>query len=105
MKIKQDFRIGDNNVKFYSYWGKVHPVKVNGKECYAVTWQNGNSYLVVVANLSREGQDLTVTLNKEFFGKSSEVVDAESKEAVKLNNGSFSITIPRRNYKIFTIRK
>ena len=105
MKIKQDFGIGDESVKFYPYWGDVHPVKVNGKECYAVTWQKGNSSLVVVANLSREAQNLTVTLDKEFFGNSSEVVNAESKESVVLNNGSFNISIPRRNYNIFIIRK
>ncbi|MBR2720420.1 MAG: hypothetical protein IKB74_03700 [Lentisphaeria bacterium] len=105
MKIKQDFGIGDESVKFYPYWGDVHPVKVNGKECYAVTWQKGNSSLVVVANLSREAKNLTVTLDKEFFGNSSEVVNAESKKSVVLNNGSFNISIPRRNYNIFIIRK
>jgi len=67
--------------------------------------QKGNSSLVVVANLSREAQNLTVTLDKEFFGNSSEVVNAESKKSVVLNNGSFNISIPRRNYNIFIIRK
>ena len=102
MKIKQDFRIGDEDVKFYPYWGEVHPVTVNGKECYAVTWQNGDNYLVAVANLSLTGQELTVTLNKKFFDKDAKVVNAETMEAVK-HDRTFKVNIPRRNYQLFLI--
>ena len=104
MKIKQDFKIGDKKVKFYPYWGETHPVAVNGRECYAVTWQNGDNYLVAVANLSLKDQDLTVTLNKKFFDKNTKVTDAESNAAMKLNDRTFSLKIPRRNYRIFLIR-
>ena len=104
MKIKQDFKIGDEKVKFYPYWGETHPVTVNGKECYAVTWQNGDDYLVAVANLSLKDQDLTVTINRKFFDKDAGITDAESENKVKLNDRSFSLKIPRRNYRIFRIR-
>ena len=104
MKIKQDFKIGDKKVKFYPYWGETHPVAVNGRECYAVTWQNGDNYLVAVANLSLKDQDLTVSLNKKFFDKNTKVTDAESNAAMKLNDRTFSLKIPRRNYRIFLIR-
>ena len=104
MKIKQDFKIGDEKVKFYPYWGETHPVTVNGKECYAVTWQNGDDYLVAVANLSLKDQDLTVTLNRKFFDKDAGITDAESGNTVKHNDRSFSLKIPRRNYRIFRIR-
>ena len=105
MKIKQDFRIGDDKVIFYPYWGEKHPVSVNGKECYAVTWQNGDSCLAAVANLSLKGQDLTVTLDRKFFSGQVKIIDAESKEEIKLNKNNFSLKIPRRNYRIFLIKK
>ncbi|MBQ9787559.1 MAG: hypothetical protein IJW33_05260 [Lentisphaeria bacterium] len=105
MKIKQDFRIGDEKVKFYPYWGKKHPVAVDGKECYAVTWENGNDYLVAVANLSLKNQALTVTLDKSFFGDGVKITDAESNAAVNFSCRSFKVEIPRRNYRIYLIRK
>ena len=102
MKIKQDFGIGDEKVKFYPYWGELHPVSVSGKETYAVTWQNGDNYLVAVANLSLNDQEVTVTLNKKFFDKDAKVVNAETKENVK-HDRTFSVKIPRRNYQLYLI--
>ena len=69
-----------------------------------MTWQNGDNYLVAVANLSLKDQDLTVSLNKKFFDKNTKVTDAESNAAMKLNDRTFSLKIPRRNYRIFLIR-
>ncbi|MBQ9787558.1 MAG: hypothetical protein IJW33_05255 [Lentisphaeria bacterium] len=105
LKIKQDFRIGDEKVKFYPYWGETHPVSVSGKEAYAVTWENGNDYLVAVANLARDGQKLTVALNKEFFPGKAEIINAESGEKVALNGGEFSFELSRRNFNLFIIKK
>jgi len=105
VKIKQDFGIGDKDVKFYAYWGDEHPVTVDGKECYAVAWQNGSKFLVCVSNLSLENQDLTVTLDKSFFSGAIKVIDAESNEEVKLNGGKFKVNIPRRNYKLYLVSK
>ena len=105
VKIKQDFGIGDKDVKFYAYWGDEHPVTVDGKECYAVAWQNGSKFLVCVSNLSLENQDLTVTLDKAFFSGNVKILDAESNEEVKLNGGKFKVNIPRRNYKLYLVSK
>lgn len=103
MKIKQDFKIGDECVVFYPYWGDKHPVSVSGKETYAVAWQNKTQYLAVVANLSLQEQDLTVKLDKKFLAGKVKVIDAESKAAVKLNGDSFTVKLPRRNYKLYII--
>ena len=103
MKIKQDFKIGDEWVKFYPYWGNQHPVKVTGKECYAVAWQNKDQYLAAVANLSLEDCSLTVSLDKKFFSGKVKIIDAETREVVNLHNNTFKVNIPRRNYKLYLI--
>ena len=105
MKIKQDFKIGDKEVKFYPYWGEAHPVKVNGSECYAVTWENKGKYLVAVTNLSLKDQTLSVKLDKGFFSGKRKVTDAETKDVVNVQNNSWSVNIPRRNYKLYLIEK
>ena len=105
MKIKQDFGIGDKAVKFYPYWGKHHPVTVSGSECYAVTWANKGKYLVAVSNLSLKNQTLSVKLDKGFFSGKVKVTDAETKAAVNVQNNSWSVDIPRRNYKLYLIEK
>ena len=97
------FKIGDEWVKFYPYWGNQHPVNVNGKECYAVAWQNKDQYLAAVANLSLEDCSLTVALDKKFFSGKVKVIDAETQEAVNLHNNTFKVNIPRRNYKLYLI--
>ena len=103
MKIKQDFKIGDEWVKFYPYWGNQHPVNVTGKECYAVAWQNKDQYLAAVANLSLEERSLTVSLDKKFFSGKVKIIDAETREVVNLQNNTFKVNIPRRNYKLYLI--
>jgi len=105
MKIKQDFKIGDAEVEFHPYWGESHPVTVNGKECYAVTWENKGKYLVSVANLSLKDQDLTIKLDRKLFGSSVKVIDAESKKAIAVKNGCFNEKITRRNFKLYLIEK
>ena len=100
MKIKQDFRIGDKEVRFFPYWGEQHPVTSDGRECYSVCWENKGKYLISVANLSLKNQDLNVKLDKAFF-KKGKLVDAESGEAVQLNGNQFKVSIPRRNYKLY----
>ena len=105
LKIKQDFKIGDEKVKFYPYWGEKHPVAVNGKECYAVTWKNGDDYLVAVANLSRDAQNVTVSLDGEFFSGKENIINAETKETVNAAGRSFKLQLPRRNYNLFIIKK
>ena len=103
IRIKQDFNIGDPEVKFHAYWNDFQPVTVNGKECYTAVWENKGKYLAVVANLSLSDQDLTVSLDSEIAGY--KVLDAEKKEAVEANGGKFNVSIPRRNFKIFLINK
>ena len=105
MKIKQDFKIGDAEVKFYPYWGDVHPVTVDGSECYAVTWENKGKYLVAVTNLSLKDQSLTVKLDSKFFGKDAKVTEAEGKKSVAVSGSSFTENIKRRNYKLYVIEK
>ena len=105
MKIKQDFKIGDPEVKFYAYWGNEHPVTVNGKEVYAVTWENKGKYLLAVTNLSLQDQTLNITLDRKFFNGAYKVIDAETQTPVKLNSNSFAEKITRRNYKLYMIEK
>ncbi|MBQ6472728.1 MAG: hypothetical protein IJJ33_12150 [Victivallales bacterium] len=100
MKIKQDFRIGDPEVVFHPYWGDSHPAAVDGTECYAVCWQNRDRFLVAVTNLSLKDQNLTVTLDKRHFPK-GKILDAESRQAVELQNHAFQVSIPRRNYRVY----
>lgn len=103
MKIKQDFGIGDPGVEFYPYWGEKHPATVAGSECCAVAWRNGNRYLLCVANLSLKNQDLSVRLDGKIFSGKVIVTDAETKKPVKLENGAFPVTVPRRNYRLYLI--
>ena len=58
-----------------------------------------------MANLSRNAQNVTVTLNKEFFSGSAKIVNAETNEAVNANGRTFKLQMPRRNYNVFIINK
>ena len=105
MKIKQDFHIGDECVKFYPYWEGDQPVVVDGKETYTAIWQNKDRFLLAVANLSLDEQDLTVSFDKAIFSADVKVIDAETKEPATLSNNTLNVSIPRRNYKLYLIIK
>ena len=105
IKIKQDFRIGDPEVKFYPYWGESQPVTADGKEFYTGIWENKGEFLVVVANLSLSDQTVTVTLDNAKIPADLKVLDAESKKPVSVSGGKFKVSIPRRNFKLYWIKK
>ncbi|MBE6376258.1 MAG: hypothetical protein E7050_07320 [Lentisphaerae bacterium] len=100
VRIKQDFKIGDPEVKFHAYWHDSQPVTVDGKECYTGVWENKGKYLAVVANLSLEDQNLTVEVPAGY-----KVIDAESKEPIAVSGGKFKTMVTRRNYKLYLLNK
>lgn len=102
-KIRQDFHIDDPEVKFYPYWGKQHPAKADAQEIHTVSYQNESRFLVNAANLSLQEKTVRITLDRKFFNAVPLVVNAESQEKIPVENDTFTITIPKRDYRIFLL--
>ena len=100
-KIREDFRIGDDDVEFIPYWENTEMTTVNS-ECAISYYKAGDGrYLVIVSNLARKNRNIQLQFAPEL--KITQIQCAETDQPIIMKDSKITVTIPRNDYRVLLL--
>lgn len=90
---RREFDIGNDAVVFIPYWENKEITSKNRNACISY-YQKNNDYLVILSNLARCQETITVQLPKG----AKAAFNAETKATINVANGTLTVTIPRNDF-------
>ena len=102
-KIVNDLRFYADPPRLYPYWakGKYKVFEHNHKDLLVTVWKQKNRMVIMLSNFGEKG-NFTVKLLPGKIGMKSlkKLEDAENQKSLPIRNNTFSVEIPRHDFRI-----
>ena len=100
--IQDEFGIAD--AKFFGYWDKANPIGGQNEAICASAYQKPDGQMLIcVYNTTRQTHKARLTINLQQQ-KEKIVLDAYTKEMIKISGDSLTIEVPPLNYRLLWIK-
>lgn len=98
--VRQEFGIGDEDVKFYPFWETATAAKASGENVLVSSYTGSRGIYAIVTNMEARPQEVTVDFARLPFkiGGGWKAWNAQSKAALPRTGNTVNLTVPPKDF-------